>query len=531
MTATFRRILIAAALSGFIALSWEIVWARLYNFVTGSRAQAFGAMLGSYLIGIALGSLWSMKWQHREEQNSLRSLTRLILGSNLLAFFVVPLASWIVTLGKADDYWFRLVWANTSICLPPWTWSLPLVAFASAVQGATLPLMCHLAIPADERAGARLSYVYLANILGSGAGSLVTGFLLMEWFPLRTIAAILGLFALVLAAMFGLRFIRREIVILSLAALLVMVTVFSNKIHAGLWDRLYWKHEYGHQPAGALTIESRHGVITVDQNRKVYGNGAYDGIIDTTLTKGDYHVRPYFVSAVHKEPLRSVLVVGMSAGAWTQIVANHPDQPQVDVVEISHAYIDVIRAYPQVNSLLTNPRVKINIDDGRRWLKRQPNRKFDCILMNTTHHWREFASGLLSEEFLELAKAHLEPNGIVMWNCTDSGRAAKTGMKVFPHTLMCLNNCIGSNQPLEPDQARWRDILSRYQIDGKPVFDLTTEAGKNELTAVLKLTENDMDPPSESASERWWIVKRPRMERLWGHEETITDDNLGHEYP
>jgi predicted membrane-bound spermidine synthase len=188
-------------------------------------------------------------------------------------------------------------------------------------------------------------------------------------------------------------------------------------------------------------------------------------------------------------------------------------------------------AYPQVSGLLTNPRVTINIDDGRRWLKRQPGRKFDVILMNTTHHWREFASGLLSQQFLELAREHLEADGVVMWNCTDSKRAAKTGMVVFPHTMMCLNNCIGSMQPLQPDAARWRAVLSAYKIEGKPVFDLTTETGRNEMEAVLKLTQNDRDPQPEGDADRWWISLEPRMHQLYDAAEPITDDNLGHEYP
>lgn len=531
MSNAFRRILLAAALSGFIALSWEIIWARLYNFATGSRATAFGAMLGSYLLGLALGSLWSMKWHHNEDHFSLRSLGRLILGSALLAFLVVPLASWIVTLKNPDDCWIYLGWFETSICLPPWSWTLPLVALAAALQGTTLPLMCHVAIPADEKAGSRLSYVYLANIIGSGAGSLLTGFWLMEMLPLRGIAALLAVLTLVLVMIFGLKPLLSDGIARLLAVVLIVFAALTTQFHNGIWDRLFWKHEFAEKVPFPVVMESRHGIITIDKDRKVYGNGAYDGEINTSLTFGDYHVRPYFISAVHPGPLKRVLVIGMSAGAWTQIIANHPDQPDVDVVEISHGYIDIIAAYPQVSSLLKNPRVKINIDDGRRWLKRQPDRKFDCILMNTTHHWREFASGLLSQEFLQLANQHLAPDGVVMWNCTDSPRAAKTGMLVFPHTLMCLNNCIASNKPLEPNQARWREVLSIYKIDGKPVFDLTTEAGKAELEKVLKLTENDMDPPTSETPDRWWIVKQERMHKLWDNALPITDDNLGHEYP
>jgi hypothetical protein len=523
---SFGRLLLVAALSGFIALSWEILWARLYNFASGSKATAFGAMLGSYLLGLALGSLWSIRHQ-KAESDSLRSLSRLILSASLLSFLVVPLASWLITVGRGDGW---VAWDGNPFYILAWPLSLPLVVLASAIQGATLPLICHVGIPADQRAGARLSYVYLANIIGSGLGSLLTGFLLLEWMRLQDVAMLLGALSIVLVMFISIKNALQDKVSALVGGILALAVVCSPLLHRGLWERLFYKGDWKANPPFAMIVESRHGVVTVDSGRHVAGNGAYDGVINTKLPPGDYHVRPYFISAVHPGPIKHVLVVGMSAGAWTQIVSSHPDQPKVDVVEICHSYTKVIAAYPEVSSILTNPRVTINIDDGRRWLKRHPDNKYDCILMNTTHHWREFSSALLSREFLVLAKAHLKPGGIVMWNCTDSGRAAKTGMDVFPHTMMCLNNCVASDSPLEMNKERWRSVLERYQINGKPLYDLSSEKDRADLEKVLTLVDREFDPMPEEAEFRWWHVKRAGMERLWGHEKPITDDNLGHEY-
>jgi spermidine synthase len=272
-------------------------------------------------------------------------------------------------------------------------------------------------------------------------------------------------------------------------------------------------------------LESRHGVITVDGKRRVYGNGVYDGEIKTDLAQ-DWHVRPYFLSAVHPNP-REVLIVGMSAGVWTQIIASHPTVERVSVVEISEAYLDLIRSAPEVASILQNPKVEVSIDDGRRWMKRNHDRRFDAIVMNTTFHWREFASSLLSREFLELAKSRLKPGGIVMWNCTGSARAIRTGMDVFPHTMMCLNNCIGSVSPLQLSKDRWRDVLLAYQIDQRPAIDLTRPDSQSSLESILRLLDNEEDPANGSW---WYVVHRELMQKLWGSAAPITDDNLGHEY-
>ena len=503
MRIPFALALLLAALSGFIALTYEIAWARVYSFATASRPVAFGLMLGSYLVGLAFGSLLSRHWQNRgtERQIALRSLSRLIVLSNAMAFLVIPLVSW-------------------GVVFTHWALTLPLVAAGAILLGTLLPLLCHLAIPADQKVGARMSYVYIANIVGSGLGSLITGFFLFEHLALWQIQqSLLGL-ALLLSIAVGCFAARNraDLVFWVLAGGLVAL---APVLHDGLYERLQHRTEYYMQPRFAMIVETRHGVITIDNENRIYGGGIYDGIIDTRPMQGGGLLRPYFISALHAAP-RQVLVIGVSGGAWTQVLANHPQVEQVTAVEIDRGYLRVIKAYPQVSSLLTNPKVDFVIDDGRRWLRRNPERTFDVIVMNTSFHWREFASALLGREFLELLRKHLAPGGIVMWNCTGSSRAIATGMAVFPHTMMVLNNCVGSSAPLVIDRERWRAILSAYRIDGRPAFDLATVTGRAGLEQMLAVA----DPGDRSGT----LMARPAMTASYGEAKLITDDNLGEEY-
>jgi len=52
-----RLALLVSALCGFLALSYEILWFRIYGFATGGAPGSFGVVLGVYLLGIAFGSL------------------------------------------------------------------------------------------------------------------------------------------------------------------------------------------------------------------------------------------------------------------------------------------------------------------------------------------------------------------------------------------------------------------------------------------------------------------------------------------
>jgi spermidine synthase len=394
----------------------------------------------------------------------------------------------------------------------------------SAALGILLPLLCHYAIEPDDRAGARMSYIYLANIIGSGAGSLVTGFILMETLALWQIVAVLLFAGTLLAFLLARRAGPLGVMDWAMCVFALILVCSAWPLHDGIYERLQYGNVEGPKPRFAQIVESRHGVVAITQDRRIYGGGVYDGVIDTGIKEGNPLIRPYFISALHSKP-REVLVIGMSGGAWTQILANNPDVEHVTVVEISSAYLKVIAAWPQVSSLLTNSKVNIVIDDGRRWMRRNPARKFDAIVMNTTFHWREFASALLSREFLTTTRDHLNPGGIAMWNTTDSARAARTGMDVFPHTMMIYNNCVGSMAPLVVNREHWRSVMSAYQIDGHPLFRLDTEQGRKDLEAVLAFGE---DAPA--AHPRWRLMSRPEMQHWFGTAPVITEDNLGSEY-
>jgi spermidine synthase len=501
----FNLALVLAAASGFIALAYEILWARLFSFSSGSLASGFAAMLGGYLFGLAVGALFSRRWQGAGTQSSSwRVLSGLIVLSNVACFLIPPVASWLV-LGSS---WLRIV---------------PLILISSALMGILLPLLCHLVISADNRAGARMSYIYLANIIGSGAGSLITGFVLTDWLRLWQIGSLLligGVLVSVALTCFFKAARPADWILWSAGLGLACASPF---LHDGLYERLQMKDQYRPGYRFERIIESRHGVITVTAtNHFVYGNGVYDGVIETQMKPGSMLIRPYFISALHQHP-KEILVIGMSAGSWTEVLANHPQAEKVTVVEIDPGYLTLAKEYPEVSGLLHNPKVEIHVDDGRRWLRRNPDRRFDVIVMNTSYYWREFTSALLSREFLTVIKSHLNPEGLAMWNCTGSARAIRTGLEVFPHTMMVANNCVGSPSPLVPNRERWAEILRKYRLEGKPVFDLATSRGQQDFDQTISFMDTGFGDGCR-------LANRQQMIQACGTARIITDDNLGDEY-
>lgn len=512
----FALAVAVAGIAGFISLGYEIVWYRLFSFTTGGAAKSFAYLLGAYLAGIGFGSL-ACNRICQKVTNPL-SLTRFLVGTvfgaNLLGFMVGPIL-------------FNIV-AHAS-----YRWTLVPVAIAAACLGAVFPLLCHISIPADEAAGTRMSYLYLSNIVGSALGSYLTGSVLMDILPLAHISVVLALLGLGLGAVLllkaGLAWGQLLASALSVCVGSLLVVHSSGPLFHDMYQKIMLRDAYSlRAPGGQISdvVETKSGIITVTRTGAIYGGGVYDGRFSVSLIEDTNGIqRPFSLSYFHPNP-KEVLMIGLSSGSWAQVVANHPQLEHLTIVEINPGYLRLIHQHPAVASLLQNPKVHIDIDDGRRWLVRNPGRKFDVIVMNTSYHWRSHVSNLLSTEFLQLVRQHLNPGGVHFYNATESKEVMASGLSVFPFGMRVGSCMVVSDKPLQLDAKRWLDVLSAYRIDGKPVFDLSREQDRRRLREVMAMPttidrDGDEPPTLESADH---IRARTVGVRV------ITDDNMGAEW-
>ena len=494
-----RLAIFVAACSGFVALSYEIVWYRLLAVMTRGISSTFGLLLAAYLFGLAIGSRAVARFCREKggDVRQLRALAAFVVIANVIGSLVGPAFAW-----SAHFTDFRI--------------GLVVVAVSAAFLGAILPLVAHFGIDADDRAGARLSYVYLANIIGSAVGSLFTGFVLMDTLSIGSIALVLALAGFALAAAILVMSTpdrRRAVVSYGVLATCALGAVVAlPRLYDGLYERLIYKNEYEGQRF-AQVVETRSGVITVADDGSVYGGGAYDGVVNIRLENNDKNgiLRAFVVGALHPQP-RDVLMVGLASGSWAQVVANLPGVERMTIVEINPGYIDVVKRHPEVASLLQNPKVTLVFDDGRRWLRRHPERRFDVVIMNTTHHWRSHSTNILSSEFMEMARQHLQPAGIFYFNTTDSYDVQLTAATAFPFLLRITNFVVVSDSLFRFDRERWRWLLATMKIDGVPVLDLGVPAQKGVYDDLMGF--NDIEG-RESIFDRTSKVAK-----------VITDDNM-----
>lgn len=510
--APFSFAIVVAALAGFLGLSYEILWYRVIAFESWGAPGAFGLLLAAYLLGIAGGSRVAgvfCKEGDTGKPEKLRALATFTFAANLAAYLVVPAFTY-----GAQKY--------------EWPAPLAAVAIAAALTGSVLPLVAHFGIAPDDRAGQKLSYVYLSNIVGSTLGSLVTGFVFMDTMSLPTIGLVLALLGVVVSAgiFVASKPPKGELGATLLFAAVVCFAFVRGNPHAydRPYERLLYKKTFDEKTTKfAEVIETKSGVITVTPDGVVYGGGAYDGKFNTSIVYDRNGImRAYSIGAMHPAPKR-VLMVGLASGSWAQVVAHLPGVESFTIVEINPGYLKLVAAHPEVAPLLSNPKVRIVTDDGRRWLLRHPDEKFDVIVQNTTWHWRAHITSLLSVEYLELVRSRLLPGGIFYFNTTSSDDVKKTAASTFPHAMRVYNFMAVSDAPFTFDRARWEKTLTEFSIDGKTKeIDRTTEAGQK-LFADLAAYADTLDaPPQDHGLEK----RESLLARLPAEAKVVTDDNM-----
>ena len=506
------KALLLAGLSGFLALGFEIVWFRVYSLASSDRAPAFALLLATYLGGIAAGAYLSEKFTQRASAEIVvRTMGFLLLAAGALSPLLAPLVAYLAH--KEVSY----------------LWSAPAFFLVAAMTGSVLPLLCQLSVAANVDAGRHVSLIYAANIAGSVAGSLGIGFVWLQYWGLRAVClqlAVLGVLVGVLALLLG---SGRTSWRPAWAASLVVVAGALILTAAGSYRLLFEKLIFGNRPESSVpfshVVENRNGIICVTKDAAVFGEGVYDGYFNTDPGNDvNLIVRAFAASGLHPAPKR-MLMIGLASGSWGQVFANDPRVSQFDIVEINPGYLQLIRQYPMVESLLRNPKVNLFIDDGRRWLIAHPDQKYDLIVANSTYHWRNHSTTLLSREFFQLIRQHLNPGGIYYFNTTESDETMATALTVFPYGMRIISFLGVSDSPIFLDRAAWLQNLSTLRIDGHQYFNPATAEGKLLLTTYSALADTLHAPPRFIGLEG-----NESLHARLGRLRLITDDNMGREW-
>jgi len=168
--------------SGAAGLVYQVVWSRELVLVFGNTTQAVATIVTAFMAGLGFGSLVG----GRLAGTSARPLRLYGLVELTVAGMaaLLPLAF----AGLAELYrgvWPSLVERPAQLTGVRFALALAAVAPATFLMGMTLPLLTRYLVRTLDEAGARLGELYAANTIGAMAGTLLGGFVLIEFLGLR----------------------------------------------------------------------------------------------------------------------------------------------------------------------------------------------------------------------------------------------------------------------------------------------------------------------------------------------------------
>ena len=442
--------------SGFLSLSFELLWIRLASFMMLSVPQAFALVLTIYLLGIAYGA-WVGKIYCDKPSNFWR-ISGIYLACAALVGLIGP---WAVVATNKTAYFYQVMGLA--------------VGLSSAFIAVVFPIAHHLGtITNSNTVGRSLSKVYVANILGATMGPIFSGIILLSLVTTQQAFLICSALTFMLASSCiwqGWRRYLSWVVLIAASiavnhcchshALIEKASVFTGKI--------------------SRIVENQYGVIvSYDRDEGgdiIVGGNVYDGRtnLDPVLNTNGIH-RILILPLLQPKP-KKVLLIGLSVGTWLALVETFPNVESIDAIEINPGYLELIKDYPEQEKALHDPRLHLYFDDARRWLRANPDNRYDLVIMNTTFHWRAYSSNLLSKDFLTIIKRHMLPNAVMAFNTTSSPDALKTAATVFPYAFRYDNFAIAAD-------FDWRKnlnkpgavtILGNLKLNGQRLFPEKSE--------------------------------------------------------
>lgn len=471
-----RRItLLAFALSGALAMTYELGWTRRLTTLLGSSVYSFALLLATFLTGLGFGSLLVGPL--------LRVLRRPILAlAVVLGLTGVAALAGTALLNAVPGMLRDLLVSHHRDPRAILTGELGIAALvllpAALLLGAAFPLAARLVHREGESGGHAIGRAYAVNTAGTVVGAAGAGLFLLPAlgsFPTLAAAAwthvALGV-GLALAAPGGL--VPRLAVAAMVAVLGAAMRVASpapdlfhlnygivslmRDIDRGLAPQpsLAELARLDVNPLRLLSVKEGRSatvaVVSLWERRWLAINGKVDA-----STGDPTQVLLGQLPMILADSTRRVLVIGYGSGITTHSVLTHP-VGRVETVELEPEVVRAGRFFADRNGWDTpDPRGVIHFEDGRTHLT-YTRHQYDVIISEPSNPWIAGVNNLFTAEFYRLVRRRLAPGGLFcQW---------LHGYEMSRPTMASLLGTLGEVFPGAEVYQQSRDFLVVWKQDG-----------------------------------------------------------------
>jgi len=404
-------LVLAAFLSGCVALGLEVIFIRLLRITLSSTTYVFTLVIATFVLGIGLGGLLAAR--RPEGADVAVELARgqiILVALLLLDWFLAPYTQlFAATFRGGFEATLMESAATCALLLLP----------ATVMMGFLFPLLGRLFMQRGER-GQAIGVLYALNTLGAVVGAIGATFALIPLLGASAGYLLLTGLALVSFAIYlrlaGDRVgwhVRRGGV--SAAVVLVgLVLVVPG------WPPTYLGMSGGYlarqqQASGSTVIffaEGRSSNVLV--HRASYGASMYvDGKPVASTAPGDRAnqlMLGHLPALLTRDPTRG-LVVGMGTAMTLGALAEHGLE-RLDIVELERRVPEAARLFSSDNgAVLDRPELRIVFDDGYNFLHAE-ELEYDVITSDPIHPFVRGGSTLYSADYFARAAQRLRREGV-----------------------------------------------------------------------------------------------------------------------
>ncbi len=508
-TAAVRRfVLWAYALSGFVALGYEVIWARIIALHTIDAIYSFSIMLTVFLSGLFVGGLLGSWWVRRQRVSVLH-FGSLELGIGLLAIIA------LFVFAKLPEFKFENFFSGYSVAAE--------IAFEGLLSFVTLfpaTLLIGIVFPVatslytteqTEQIGSKMARIVALNTVGSILGSLLTGFVIVPRLGLQNSVLLLATLNLGLGAV-AVWFFAPVSLRLRLAATAVLplaigaAVLLPPAIYLGHWqgmaDQLIFYRE---------GVETTVAVFEESPNNPKFSsvNGRVEVPTDV-LSLRAFYLLGHLPPLLHPEA-QNALMLSFGNGIATGSLVSH-QLPSVEVVELAPEMIEAAHLYAVENrNVLQYPGLQVHIEDARNFLL-QTDRQYDIITTDATHPSNASSWALFTTEFYEQVNQHLAPDGVFLqW------------LPIHSMAIADYLSILRTFQSVFPNATMWYTGGTHSLLLATP-----EEMTRAELEKILQAVEDnpavreDFGDPEQIS--RYWIMNSEQLRQFAG-QGSLTQDN------
>jgi spermidine synthase len=479
-------LLVAAFASGMAAIGCEVLWTRGLKFVIQSSTYSYALILSVFLLGLGMGAAI-----YKRRLSGLDH--RVLYGRVQLALSAWVLMTISLLYGIAPTSWFQqdllsLVYDGSH------HWGLGLVTFAlicvavllppTMAMGVLFPTLSSLYHERTRQApGRSVGAVFASNTIGSIAGALIVGFVLLPWIGIRGSLVGMAMVSLLLGAAFLWQVgRRRELSVGVLVCVLLSVAGLQN-------PHLMGRGELATDPV-LFYDEGLMSTVKVYQ-REGHLQMSIDGSRIASTARG---LRQKEQLLAHLPLLlateaEEVLVVGLASGITAHSASLHETLRRIDVVEVVEPVFEASRYFSAYNRRIrSDPRVRLIHDDIYAWLQYNKG-EYDVIVSDGKLGSLNNANTvLLSKDYYDLCRRRLRSNGIfVQWVPTitpepELRAILRTAASSFEHlSLFYFYSSdiliVASPAPIRLDGDHMGSVFARAGVsDEMQKLDLATPA-------------------------------------------------------